>query len=278
MKEKNISFLGLPSSGKTTFLAALWHLILTGEVECDLSLDGFTNEYPYLNSIHEKWLDGNPVNRTPLESAQIAKLNLKFNGNGEKFTLHIPDLSGEEFELQLNRKKIKLSTFDNINKSNGIIMFLSADKKDSDIYFHELNGEKNQTRELKLNWDYHSIPTQVKIVELMQTLLSQPFSNEIYKVAIVISAWDIATPRNIKPEKWIEVEYPLLHQFLHSNNESFVMKFYGVSAQGGDLNNADKKRDLTMMQEASKRIICQDGDDVTNDITKPLTWIINTND
>lgn len=277
MQEKNISFLGLPSSGKTTFLAALWHLILTGEVRCGLSLDGFTSEYPYLNSIHDQWLDGNPVNRTPMDSEQIAKLNLKLNENGEKFTLFIPDLSGEEFELQLNRKKIKLSTFENINASNGIIMFVSADKKDNDIYFHELSNEHKQPEESRSNWSYHSIPTQVKIVELLQTLLSQPFSNDFYKVAIVISAWDVAIPRSILPEIWIKEEYPLLHQFLHSNNEVFRIKFYGVSAQGGDLNNADKKRDLTMMQEASKRIICQDGDNVTNDITKPLTWIINAN-
>lgn len=280
MQVKKISFLGLPSSGKSTFLAALWHLILTNEIECPLSLDGFTSDYPYLNIIHSQWIDGNPLNRTSMESEQVAELNLKLNSSKEQFILSIPDLSGEEFELQLSRKKIKTTTFEMISEATGIVLFLSADKKDGDVYFHQLGkNRKNKKNSMdSVSWDYHLIPTQVKIVELLQTLMSFPFEKELYRISFIISAWDVVMEREITPDTWIKEEYPLLQQFLESNSRFFLAKTYGVSAQGGDLKDAKKKNDLTSMFEASKRIICHDGNNIDHDITKPLIWIINGND
>ncbi|WP_288443588.1 hypothetical protein [uncultured Serratia sp.] len=280
MQVKKISFLGLPSSGKSTFLAALWHLILTDEVECPLSLNGFTSDYPYLNSIHSHWIDGNPLHRTSMESEQIAELNLIQDSSKEQFTLLIPDLSGEEFELQLSRKKVKTKTFEMINEATGIVLFLSADKKDGDVYFHQV-GKSKKIRKgnvENISWDYHLIPTQVKIVELLQTLMSFPFVKESYRISFIISAWDVVMEREITPDTWIKEEYPLLQQFLETNSKFFLAKIYGVSAQGGDLNDPKKKLDLTSMYTASERIICHDGNNLTHDITKPLIWIINGND
>lgn len=35
----NHTIIGMPNSGKTTFLAALWHLVTSGEVKSSLALD-----------------------------------------------------------------------------------------------------------------------------------------------------------------------------------------------------------------------------------------------
>lgn len=280
MKEKNISFIGLPASGKTTFLAALWHLIQSEEIECTLKLDGYIDDYPYLNSIHSQWIDGNPVKRTSLDSEQTVEVTLKTISSDDNFKLLIPDLSGEEFEAQLAKKRIKKNTYDIINRSQGVLLFLSANKTDSDIYLTDMQGIQN-SKSLNpgiTNWDYHLIPMQVKLVELLQTIISKPFTNSTYKIALIISAWDVVKERSISPTAWVEQECPLLHQFLQSNSDVFSTRIYGVSAQGGDLNDAQQKKVLTSMYEASKRIICCSDLNTSNDITIPLTWIIQSDD
>lgn len=280
MSEKKVSFIGLPSSGKTTFLAALWYYINSQENECDLTLDGYKKNYQHLNSIQEQWVEGNPVNRTPLDSNQSAILNLKSNSSGEQFILSIPDLSGEEFEQQIANSKLRKEVFESINDSCGLMLFISANKSDRDIYFHEIDNLpylSTDNAELS-SWDYHLIPTQVKLVQLLQSIICFPFTKKYHKLAIMISAWDIALKRGVSPEKWLEQEYPMLHQFLNSNTDVFSSKIYGVSAQGGDLNDSSVKEKLISMFEASERIICADNTSCSNDITQPLAWIIRKND
>ena len=43
------TIIGMPSSGKTTFLAALWHLITSGELDPSLTLERLEGDYYYLN-------------------------------------------------------------------------------------------------------------------------------------------------------------------------------------------------------------------------------------
>ena len=280
MNEKQICFIGLPSSGKTTFLAALWHYINSQENECDLTLDGYKEKYEHLNSIQEQWAEGKSVLRTPVESKLFAVLNLKSKITGESFILSIPDLSGEEFEGQIEKNKLRKEVFESIDNSNGIMLFINANKSDHDTYFHEITGI-NKTEDENIseqsNWDYRFIPTQVKLTQILQSLICFPFTKTHHKLAIIISAWDVALDRKISPCTWLETEYPMLSQFLSSNSNCLTSKIYGVSAQGGDLNDSQIKETLTDMFDASDRIICADGNLSSNDITTPLSWILLNN-
>src|ERR1700761_1052789 len=94
------SILGLPRSGKTTFLAALWHLIDAGEVATKLVLDKLVGDHAYLNAIAEAWRRCEEVPRTSMAAETKVTIHVHAQAIGQKMALEFPDLSGESFEIQ----------------------------------------------------------------------------------------------------------------------------------------------------------------------------------
>ena len=89
---------GLPESGKTTFLAALWHLVRSGEVDTRLALDGLSyGQYSYVTEIADTWLRGRQQERTRLTSPiELVGMDLS-RSNSEIIRLVFPDHSGETY-------------------------------------------------------------------------------------------------------------------------------------------------------------------------------------
>ena len=89
--------MGLPATGKTTFLAALWYLVQDSEAKSTLMLDHVVGDVRHLNDIREHWLKCTPVPRTPTASELLLSMFLKERESGQALTLHVPDLVGELF-------------------------------------------------------------------------------------------------------------------------------------------------------------------------------------
>ena len=49
--------MGLPGSGKSTFLAALWHQLESTEIPTAFIAERLQPDREYLNKIREKWLE-----------------------------------------------------------------------------------------------------------------------------------------------------------------------------------------------------------------------------
>ena len=81
-------------------------------------------------------------------------------------------------------------------------------------------------------WDIEKAPTQVQLVELLQIVSSRDYFKPPFRIAIVVSAWDLVTSLKMRPEEYVRQELPLVHDFLESNEDLFEVAFYGVSAQG----------------------------------------------
>jgi hypothetical protein len=99
------------------------------------------------------------------------------------------------------------------------------------------HGQGSSSPELR-EWSYDFAPTQIKLVELLQFVLSIRKTATPVPIAVVVSAWDLIKGPTL-PISWIESHLPLLSQFLTSNADAIPSRVYGVSALGGDL-----KRDL----------------------------------
>jgi Double-GTPase 1 len=62
---------------------------------------------------------------------------------------------------------------------------------------------------------------RLQLVDLLQCLQRQPFEAKPMKVALVVSAWDLAPDGGTDAEKWLKDRYPLLAQFL-ANSEGIL--------------------------------------------------------
>lgn len=276
----NLLFIGLPGSGKTTFLAALWHVLSDRSSATTLRLTKSSRERTYLNQLTQEWRECSQVPRTNLQNDQVVVLHLDGEGFGS-FDLSIPDLAGEAFKQQLTDRRMSREHDLFVQEATGVMLFLHPDvQKGMQLTVArrleaELTGSQKEeatTASTEENtWSPDMLPTQVKLVELVQFLLER--RQRRLRVAVVVSAWDLVNHRRT-PHEFVERDLPLLHQFLGSNDDLIEHTVFGVSAQGGDITDEKQKQTLLELDDALERIKVQQDQQTSQDITKPIAWLL----
>lgn len=282
--------MGLPASGKTTFLAALWHLIESQETECRLTMDGYRGDLVYLRLISTAWRTFKEVPRTSQVGNTDVTIYLKDRESGVCGTALFPDLAGETFDLQVEERKCRPEFIEQATADDGVLFFVNANLKEDGLTINELNSripetdadhadnaQQASTQTIQHpEWKPKYAPAQVKIVQLLSDFIRPPFTYRRRRLALMISAWDLARDQHLTPENWLAANMPLVDQFLRSNPELFEHRVYGLSAQGVKLDDdaaVDEISDIT----PSKRIqiVGPDTDTNKHDLTSPLVWLMS---
>ncbi len=272
------SIVGLQRSGKTTFLAALWHLLDAGEVSSKFVLDKLIGDHSHLNTIVEAWRRCEEVPRTSMAAEVRVSIHVRETATENEAILHFPDLSGESFELQLSARNCALDYVESYEQVDGVLLFVTADKPSdgmSIVDIAPLAADEPIVEEIESHQDWSSkmVPAQVKLVELLQFTNAAPFLRSLRRIAVIVSAWDVVQPQNIQPAEWLERELPLLHQFLIANPECFIFQVYGVSAQGGDVKS---EKHVLADKVPSVRIQCIGPETEPHDLTSPIAWLMSS--
>lgn len=287
--ETNFVIMGLPASGKTTFLAALWHLVEAEEISCRLKLDRYEGDLTYLNRIAEAWRTFQNVPRTSQVGGDTnVTLQLVNRETGIHGTLFFPDLAGETFDVQVEARRCKPEFVDAVARDDGILFFLSADVRGNALSIVELNtmlppGAAEQTPavvedqnavEAPREWEPKLVPTQVRIVQILADLVRPPFEVRRRRLALVVSAWDLTDGMGVDPSTWLVRQMPLVSQFLRTNDAYFDYAVYGVSAQGLSLDNT-AAIDTAAQISPSRRIRVVGPEGEGQDLTSPLLWLMS---
>jgi hypothetical protein len=277
----NLLFVGLPKTGKTTYLAALWHVLEEQSSATKVKLKQLSGDRTYLNSIVEAWRAYMPVPRTALQTDDTkVSLHLEGDGIGE-FTLSIPDLGGEVFEQQIEHRKMHPAQALLFREANGVLLFLHPDvKKGTQISEQdqitasiggatETEGGATSQPAVPVPWKIEMLPTQAKLVELLQ------FFGELVhhrlRLAVVVSAWDLVAECGQTPRQYVSGRLPLLRQFLDANDDTIDHAVFGVSAQGGRIPEDTSK--LLELDPLKRIRVCHESEN-DHDITKPLAWLL----
>lgn len=279
MTSQQHSIIGLPGSGKTTFLAALWHLIDAGEVSSKFILDKLVGDHTHLNAIVAAWRRCEEVERTSMAAEARVSIHVKEVSSGNTAVLHFPDLSGESFELQLSSRSCSLEYVESFEGGGGVLLFVTADKPSEGMSIIDaaplVRGEAvAENIEDHVEWSHQLVSSQVSLVELLQFLQVPHFPRETRRVAVIVSAWDAIQNPQLEPVQWLERELPFLYQYLISNPECFDFQVYGVSAQGGDVKTS--KRLELIEQTPSMRIQCVGPSTDPHDLTSPIAWLMSS--
>jgi hypothetical protein len=273
--------VGLPQTGKTTFLAALWHVLEEGGSAASLHLKRLQPDRTYLNRIRKSWQSCTTLERTTLHNEEYVTLLLEGKESGE-IELTVPDLSGEAFELQVRERRwtVKYDTL--VCGADGVLMFVHPDVIWKDPRVDEANrlaaqlGEDANSPEAveqrshvgHTPWSPNQLPTQVQLVDLLQFFVER--RNRSLRVCFVISAWDLVEEMKQSPEALVETQLPLLWQYLKSNRQTIDYIIVGVSAQGGDI---EKNRENLLKKETPlDRIRIVGIKAESYDITAPIAW------
>jgi Double-GTPase 1 len=272
--------LGLRGSGKTTFLAALWHYIESGEIDDRLSIPQLQPNRDYLNAARNSWLALKPVDRTSMRSTAEVSLTLYDQKRNASIDMSLPDLSGESFRLQWATRKAPKAYVEFARGCAGVFLFVHPHDvrrthviKPSSVEVPIEGEESSPEIAASAHWTPTQSSTQVQLVDLLQLLLRMRETESRLRVAIIISAWDIVRAK-IPPAIWLESRLPLLSQFVRANPDWMTSEVFGVSAQGGDL-TADRASLLNVSLPSARSHAVRGSSLERTKITAPLQFLLD---
>jgi len=292
---KNV-VIGLPETGKTTFLAALWHVVVSDEVPGSLRLKEFPPERGYIEALTRKWLDLTHVGRTSQSLTEIVMKLTTSDGIVEE--LIFPDVSGELYREQMLAGRVcSRESHELFKTTSSILLFVNPGRLQRPVRVSETGEIENlpetpkrapideldekissaaaTSSKTQIPWSTDIIPTQVNMVELLQLVAS--ISGKKLRIALVVSAWDKVAP-SCAPSDWLRKELPLLHQLLVSNSSEYRYKVFGVSAFGGDPTKDVEALSRKHTQPSDRIIVQEDTGRPHHDITAPIRWLIFNDD
>lgn len=291
MTDRSVTICGFPESGKTTYLAGLWHLVTARAKQTSLRFESLSNgDFSHLNALSKRWRDGLTQLRTDIrwnQSNQLVTMNL-LDGSDAPLRLTFPDLSGESFRMMFEDRDCAPEIADILTRGEGMLFCIHADKIRQPLMVIDVAA---QSKALgidipggqKIPWSPNLAPTQVQIVELLQLFCLPPLGLNCRRIAITLSAWDKVSDEGRTPQGFLAERLPLLDQYLRSGADEWTWRVYGVSAQGGDYEEEEAKltpsqlvklQELRALDEPSLRIRVVSEGTESHDLTEPIAWLI----
>ena len=310
-KDKRCLFMGLPSSGKSTFIGALWHVLVSKEIDSLYTIHTEPENRTYLNALRDAWIEFRSPGRTSGTAlSNIVTVKILEKESKNSFALVFPDASGEFYESQFAYRKLSSEYVEMVKSMNGILIFVNPDFLVSsnlitdaseilyDKFFEDKAGLLGLRKEAPpqsdnmagngvtpdveekppyIEWKEKYSQSQVVLIDLLQMIMLSV--ERPCRIALIVSAWDTIKelPRpysETNPVQWFSQKLPLLKQFLTSNSNIFTYSVFGVSAQGGEYNNKEENQ-IYQISIPAQRIKIQVEDNVEHDITIPIKWVLN---
>lgn len=262
--------MGLPASGKTTFLVAFTYMLLEQTEKVCLHMkpqdvqEGLTEEF---KKEIERWTNFESLHHTGVGQIHKMKYTL-YDADGVKYILEVPDRSGETFDAIIRDRYIDENTMDDWLRADEILFFINLERMnvgDQESLLTELSPsmqtllaeeDESAVLESKTN-DSPVLPGQFALVELLQMLCF--IRKCTVDIKFIISAWDRVEAYNkgkqsIIPQEVFQEKLSFVYQFLNTNQDYFNVKYWGVSAQGSDLQDSDEIEKMSYAVEAMERV------------------------
>jgi hypothetical protein len=277
MTESTVLMVGMPQSGKSTFLAALWYALRSPDRRSAVVLDRLPDHLQFLNHLVEDWLNCRESAHTSAALTQNVELQLR-GPDAIVGTFALPDYSGEFVRDAWVTRRWPAELAESVRSAQVVILFVHPDH----IRDHMTVAEANRNRaaldsgppdaqRAAREYDPRLVPTQTQLVDFIQFVQARS-RRKILPIAMIVSAWDLI-PGTPLPSEWLAERMPLLHQFLAANAGRLPTAVFGVSAQGADWTS---KQEESLEVEADMRawVIDMNGRRET-DIAIPLAWALS---
>jgi Double-GTPase 1 len=264
--ERSVLMVGLPETGKSTYLGALFNTLKDDGAE-GIRLQALPAERDYLMEIERAWLSLKPLARSSHQAPKDVEFSLLLSEPPRTLTLQIPDIVGETYKNAYEYGQWDESLEALIHDAGGLLLFIRADT----IVVPELISIDTKRPPHGSGspqpWRAELSPTQAVICDLLEQVSSLR-EGSVPPLAVLISAWDTVAEHGLTPSEWLTWQLPLFAQWLSTRTPHITAHVFGVSAQGGELLNEDIRKRLA--SDAAQRPVPANGDP----LTAPLRWLL----
>lgn len=299
-----IAFLGLPKSGKTSWLGRLWLAIDRPPLDSVQLLEKAGQpDLDALNLLSDSFIDGKYPAPTPFVNPPSIKVPLQWKGRdpAPSFDVVIADYSGEEVKaIHRERDPVWSTAWEERAGAASVAIFirpehhirptstrLVPDRMLSHIDQAGQVGKAPLTDSEGGTLDgWLVVPTAVAIVELLQFFRFLrgwspgycPKPDE-FRVAVMLSCWD-AVPEEERcggPGGYLRERLGLLDDFLATSFHPSGVRVFGLSSTGGDLSDeAFKETYLEKYPEDWGEVQYEGPSGVvqSDDLALPLAWLL----
>src|SRR5947208_16143163 len=168
MRASKQLLIGLPNSGKTTFLIALWHIVESGEIPGSLRLVELHGNVEHLNTLRREWLGCKPLPRTTKAAEKFVAMRLEDTHSSLLAEVFFPHLSGESFREQFEERRCSKQYYDLAREAAGVLLFVQPSDivlpvriDAADRIIAEVDAcADNSTVEDVTQWSPSRVPTQ----------------------------------------------------------------------------------------------------------------------
>ena len=272
MIENNLAFIGLPQTGKSTYLGALWQLIQDSGDGSVTEVD-VTGDRSYLQSLGERVASAQEIERTPVDSDQGMRLTLRFRDLGD-LSLEIPDLSGELFRQLIENRIWHTKLDEAVERADGLILFLHPHHLTQPFSIRAVNQllgvvAVDDTEEPRA-FSVHEACTAAQHLDALENVLAAVRPRPV-RLGVVVSAWDVVDGQPT-PLEWLRRRLPALASYLSANEQLTTSSIFGVSAQGGAL--PEQQEELLAQGNVIERAFAVGPDGIAVGLAEPLRWVI----
>jgi hypothetical protein len=279
-------FLGLPRTGKSTFLGAFWALIQS-PFEASVREASFSGDRSYVQRLADQVARGEEPDRTALDADEELAVEVYFEPEGLADLL-IPDTSGESLRVLAERRIWYPRLLAACTDATAILVFIHPERlrvpqrivvaaageqtapgeqgesAPEDVEFHPGDAVRFQAQE-------HAC-TAAELIDVFENLAECWSDRRPIRVGVVISAWDrVGGDPKPTPYEWMAARLPGVLATLESNRDVADFEVFGVSAQGGALEDRDE---LLAKGEICDRVFAEDRDGRAVSLVDPIRWAI----
>lgn len=301
---RKLVIAGMPGSGKSTYIAALRHLLVTHEVPTKLTATRLSDAEKHLNKLEEDWIACKKVERTKQAVEEWVSLFVKREADSAEAEIVVPDFSGEAFRRPAATGNCSAAIANMLSEIDGLLLFTNADRGADDVRLESLEGilvddspapddsaESNDKAAAgeagtsdktaasraapdgSVPFDPLNMPEEPLLVELLQILNRSPRVPTERMIAVIVSAWDAVEDPELSPEQWLNQHRPMLWQYLHGNRDLWSVRVYGVSAQGGRL---PEEKVALQGKIPGQRVQVVGHEAQPHDLTAPIDWLMTS--
>ena len=284
MSRESIILVGMPSTGKTNFLARLWEALRTkrGRLICPRPPD----DIKYVEAALDHLLQGKFAPRSNdniNDGRSDVEFPIQLASRDAEATVVVPDITGELWKQAVKTLDIPARWLVDLEGSSGAILFVRIQSELNVDPLDWVTTRKLLRNETSLEQGQEELPTQVVLCELFRFLeasLRRREGGTPPRVAVLVAAWDRLDAAADAAGPWALLwkQFPLFAGRL-ADTTAVTVNVYGLSVVGGDLAVDDEFRDAYLASDdlsTSGYIVSTNGASSIKDpdVTLPLVWLL----